>query len=142
VNLHGYTRFTKDLDLILDLHADNARRAMQALQACGLVPRVPVAALDFADRVQRDHWFEQRNMLVFQLVDAQDPFCSVDVFVRNPLDFDAVSARSVVETIAGVTVRIIGIRDLVTMKEAAGRPDDLRDIAALNALQARPDRET
>ena len=28
VNLHGFLRFTKDLDLILDLAPDNATRAM------------------------------------------------------------------------------------------------------------------
>lgn len=134
VNLHGYTRFTKDLDLILDLHPENARRAIESLQASGLVPRVPVAASDFADTAQRDDWFERRNMLVFQMVDTQDPFCSVDLFVRNPLEFDAAWAQSLVEIISGVPVRVIGIRDLLTMKEAAGRPDDLRDVAALNAL--------
>jgi hypothetical protein len=43
VNLHGFARFTKDLDLLLDLEPENPRRGMQALAGCGLRPRVPVA---------------------------------------------------------------------------------------------------
>lgn len=134
VNLHGYARFTKDLDLLIDLDSTNALRAMEVLQECGLQPRVPVAATDFADPAKRDVWFERRNMLVFQLVDPHDPFCSVDVFIRNPIDFDAAWSRALVETLGGFVVRLVAVADLIAMKQLAGRPDDLRDIAALSEL--------
>lgn len=134
VNLHGYARFTKDLDLLIDLDPENALRAMEVLGDCGLQPRVPVAATDFANPAKRDDWFEHRNMLVFQLIDPKDPFCSVDVFIRNPIDFVAAWSRGVVEPVGDSVVRFVAIPDLVAMKQLAGRPDDLRDIAALAEL--------
>jgi hypothetical protein len=33
VNLHGYQRFTKDVDLVIELVPARARKALQALEA-------------------------------------------------------------------------------------------------------------
>jgi hypothetical protein len=49
VVLHGHPRFTADLDVALDLTADDPRRAVDALTAVGLAPLMPVEARDFAD---------------------------------------------------------------------------------------------
>jgi hypothetical protein len=135
VNLHGFLRFTKDLDLLVDLEPANAQRAMQVLGDCGLKPRVPVPLADFADARIRDDWAEHRNMLVFQVWHPDDPFCTVDVFVRNPIDFDDLWKRSVDASLGGVACRIAGIEDLIAMKSLAGRPQDLRDIEELRRIQ-------
>ena len=42
VNLHGYQRFTKDVDLVIELVADRALKALQALEATGYRPTLPV----------------------------------------------------------------------------------------------------
>lgn len=135
VNLHGFLRFTKDLDLVVDLDPANAALAMTVLGDCGLRPRVPVAASDFADPVKRDDWFENRNMLVFQLRHPDDPACSVDLFIRNPIDFDGLWARSDRAHLGSTPCRFAGIEDLIDMKSLAGRPQDLRDIDELRRLQ-------
>jgi hypothetical protein len=41
-------------------------------------------------------------------------------------------SRAVETTAAGVTVRVVGLDDLIRMKRASGRPQDLRDIANLS----------
>jgi hypothetical protein len=135
VNLHGFARFTKDLDLLLDLEPQNALRGMQALAGCGLRPRVPVALEDFADPAKREDWATNRNMLVFQVWDPGDPFCTVDVFVRNPIEFDGLWARAVVERIGDVTCRVASIDDLIVLKRMAGRPQELSDIQSLEQIQ-------
>lgn len=136
VNLHGFLRFTKDLDLIVDLDSANAALAMNVLSGCGLRPRVPVPASDFADSAKRDDWFENRNMLVFQVWHPDDPACTVDLFIRNPVEFDGLWARASRETLGKTTCRFAGIEDLIVMKAQAGRPQDLRDIDELRRLQA------
>ena len=123
VNLHGFLRFTKDLDLLIDLSAENASNAMSVLSGFGLKPRVPVALADFADPAKRQDWFENRNMLVFQVWHPEDPFCSVDVFIRNPIAFDDVWARSKRASLGSTTCRIASIEDLIAMKVAV--KDDL-----------------
>lgn len=135
VNLHGFLRFTKDLDLLIDLSTENASLAMNVLAASGLRPRVPVALADFADAEKRRDWFENRNMLVFQVVDPADPFCSVDVFIRNPIAFDQLWQRSLRASLGATACRIASIDDLIAMKAEAGRPQDLRDIEELRSIQ-------
>lgn len=134
VNLHGFLRFTKDLDLLIDLDPSNATQAMQVLASLGMKPRVPVAIEAFADPVQRDDWFQNRNMLVFQLWDPVDAFCTVDVFIRNPIDFDRLWSNSEQVDLGKTKCRIAGIHDPIAMKELAGRPQDQRDIQELRHI--------
>ena len=134
VNLHGFLRATQDLDLLIDLDPANATLAMSTLTAFGMQPRVPVPASDFIDAEKRRDWFENRNMVVFQLVHPKQPFLSVDVFIRNPIDFDALWKRAMVVQLGATPCRIVGLDDLIAMKAAAGRPVDLRDIDELRRL--------
>jgi hypothetical protein len=54
VNLHGYQRFTKDIDLVVELVPDQALKALEALQNLGYKPNVPVKLSDFADPTIRE----------------------------------------------------------------------------------------
>lgn len=50
--------------------------------------------------------------------------------------YEQIKARSVpVDLGDGLEIRIAGIDDLIAMKRAAGRPQDLRDIATLTHLE-------
>jgi hypothetical protein len=135
VNLHGFLRFTKDLDLLVDLDPANAALAIQVLGACGLRPRVPVAASDFADPAKREDWFEHHNMVVFQVWHPEDPTCTVDLFIRNPIGFDGLWDRACRANLGSTPCRFAGIDDLIAMKTLAARPQDLRDIEELRRLQ-------
>lgn len=134
VILHGHLRGTGDLDLVIDLEPSNCRRALEALAAIGLQPRLPVALADFGDPVIRKDWNEHRNMQVFQLLDPGNPLRSVDVFVREPIAFDALWSEASVKDLDGVPIRIASIRHLIAMKQAAARPRDLGDIEALRQI--------
>lgn len=134
VNLHGFLRFTKDLDLLIDLEPEHAAHAMSVIGELGLKPRVPIALAEFSDPEKRDDWFRNRNMLVFQLWDPADPLSTVDVFIRNPIAFDELWQRSEVVDLGATACRIVGIQDLIRMKTEAGRPQDLRDIQELRRI--------
>ena len=64
---HGYLRFTADIDLILDLDEDNAKRALAALKALGYCPRAPVEMEEFADAQTRARWVREKKLAVFSL---------------------------------------------------------------------------
>ena len=134
VNLHGFLRFTKDLDLLIDLEPGNAAHAIRVLGALGMTSRLPVPIEDFADEAKRDDWFRNRNMLVFQLWDPKDPTCAVDVFIRNPIDFERLWSNSEHVELGRTACRIAGIHDLIAMKQQAARPQDLRDIEELRRI--------
>lgn len=95
-----------------------------------------MALADFADPEKREDWAENRNMLVFQLWDPANPERSVDLFVREPLDFDGMLAEAVVKDLDGVPIRVASIRHLIRLKQAAARPLDLDDIEALREIAA------
>ena len=132
--LHGYARLTADLDLILDFEPDAAARAMRALAAFGLRPRVPVDAEDFADERIRERWVRDKGMQVSSFFKPDDPFLSVDVFAELPVEFEGLYARAEVCEIEAVPVRIASIPDLIHLKRLADRPRDREDVEKLREI--------
>ncbi len=135
--LHGHPRFTADLDVALDLSADNVGAAVEALTTLGLAPSVPVDARGFADPQVRAGWVEDRHLIVFTLVDPDDPFRRVDMLAENPVPFEDLWARSQAMALGTITVRVASIDDLIAMKQLAGRAQDLADIEALEQIRER-----
>ena len=120
---------------MVDLSPQEAGRAIQTLLDCGLRPRVPVNALDFADREKRQQWIDEKNMLVFQMVDENDLRRNVDIFVSNPVPFDEMWERSQIVEIDGVAIRFASIDHMIELKRRAGRPQDLIDLEQLERLK-------
>lgn len=135
VVLHGHVRYTGDLDLVIDLSPAEARKAMQAMTDAGFTPRVPVRAVDFANPELRRSWIEDKNMVVFSMLDREAPPNVVDFFVQYPIDFSSLWERSVLFPLDTTTVRVAGIDDLIEMKQRAGREKDLQDISELLELK-------
>lgn len=134
VVLHGYLRTTADLDLVIDLREENVRRALRALESLGYRPRAPVAASDFADPATRESWVREKGLEVFSLWSDGFPGLEVDLFVREPFDFAAVYSAVDPVQLARTAVRVVPRPLLIDMKRRTGRPRDLEDIAALQAL--------
>lgn len=135
VVVHGYVRFTDDIDLVVQLDSENVRRAMNVLQGLGYRPLVPVDAAEFADAAKRERWRTEKNMKVFQLTNSERPDTRVDLFVYEPFDFDDAYRRAPRELIFGSRAPIVPLAELLDMKRAAGRPKDLGDIGELEVLK-------
>lgn len=135
VNAHGHHRFTKDLDLVLDLVPANVRLAIKALKAEGYVPAVPVEADAFADPVARELWIQEKGLTVFQMWSEQHPQTPIDLFVSDPFDFELEYRRALHKPLFGeVDVRFVARDTLIAMKRTAARPQDLADVAELEAM--------
>lgn len=135
--LHGHARLTADVDLVVDLEPDEVRKALQVLAALGFQPRLPVAATDFADPDTRRRWIDEKGMRVFSLVDPDNPMRAVDLFAEHVLDFEELWTRSKTIPLSSTEVRVASIPDLIELKRRAGRPKDLDDIEALDAIRRR-----
>ena len=134
VNLHGHQRFTKDVDLVIDLVPEQALKALESLQSIGYKPRIPVKLADFADPATRASWIRDKGMMVFQMYNDAIHF-SVDVFVQYPLDFEELWHEATQVELPGSTLRIASIDHLILMKREAARPQDMADIEMLNKLK-------
>ena len=134
--LHGYVRATADVDLVIDLHTEEAEKAIRVLSGYGFKPRVPVNPMQFADAGQRARWIEEKGMEVFSLFHADNPELTVDLFARHPIPFESLWSRSVIMDLGGTRVRVCSIDDLIELKRLAGRHKDLADIEQLSKIKA------
>ena len=134
VNVHGYLRFTKDVDLVVQLERDNILRALAALGALGYRPTIPVRAELFADPAQRESWARDKGMQVFQLWSDQHRETPIDIFVTEPFAFDQEYAQALVKPLQDdLSVPFVTIPTLIRMKQLADRPQDRIDIEHLRA---------
>lgn len=133
--MHGVARLTMDIDVVVALDAENARRAVEAIIKAGFVPMVPITAEQFADDNLRQSWIEDKNMVVLNFKHRSDPLQSVDVFVRYPLEFEGMYRNSVTIDGYGIPARICSIDDLIAMKLEAGRVKDLADVRQLEMIR-------
>lgn len=68
---------------------------MKALSGIGFQSRLPIDIVEFAYPAKRREWSETKNMLVFQLSEPANPLRSLDLFIKEPIDFPALLGDSV-----------------------------------------------
>lgn len=124
---HGYVRATADIDVMARQDRDNLERLAAAFADLNARLRGVDAHLLDIDPTEPD---TLANGASFTLDTDAGP---VDYLndVPGAGDYDDLRARAIEATAAGVTVRVVGLDDLIRMKRASGRPQDLRDIANL-----------
>jgi hypothetical protein len=131
--LHGLDRLNADVALVIDLSADAAQAAVQALSEAGYRPLAPVDPIALADPEQRREWQTARNMQVFSFWDTSNTRPTVDIMLSPEVPFEELWATASLMTLGGHDVRVASIEHLIRMKAAAGRPQDLADIERLRA---------
>lgn len=132
VNAHGYVRGTRDVDLVIGLEPDNARRGLEALIDVGYQMAIPESPSAFADPIKREMWRKEKNMIVLKLWSDGHRKTPVDVFVYEPFPFQAEFVRAPrFEVAPGLPAPIVSLDKLLQMKRDANRPQDLVDIEEL-----------
>ena len=136
VVLHGWARFTKDLDLMIDLDdADNVLRFVSAMEKLYFRPAIPVPFASLADPSKRAQWLKEKGALVFHLYNERDPLQRIDVFLSNPVDFGKAFKRRKTLKIGSIVIQAVSLKDLIDMKERAGRTHDLEDLEILKYIR-------
>ena len=129
VALHGAVRGTVDIDVAVPLSKQAYVKAEQALRNIGLVPRLPVTAEEIFD--SRESYINDKNLVDWSFYNPDNPLEMVDIIVTE----DARALKSTTKTSGGVEIKIVAIDDLIRLKQAAGREQDLEDIKALRKLK-------
>jgi predicted nucleotidyltransferase len=126
---HGYVRATADIDLVARQDRDNLERLAAALGELHARRRGVDADLLGIDPTDPD---TLANGASFTLDTDAGPVNYLND-VPGAGDYEGLRARAVEATAGGVVVRVVGLDDLIRLKRASGRPQDLRDIANLVA---------
>lgn len=117
VALHGYPRYTKDIDIWIEMTPQNAARVVRALEQFGFAS-LNLRAEDF--------------LVPEQVIQLGYPPARIDLITTPPgVDFETCYASRVEVIIEDVKVNFIDLENLKKNKQASGRLQDLADLENL-----------
>jgi Zn/Cd-binding protein ZinT len=117
VAFHGHPRYTKDLDVWIEMTAGNANRVIEALKQFGF-GSLGLTSADFVvpDQIIQLGYLPNR----------------IDILTTAPgSDFETCYQKRVTANIDGLAIEFIDIESLKQNKKASGRYQDLADIENL-----------
>ena len=125
VAFQGYGRATKDLDITYATNADNLERLGEVLVAVNARLRGIAEDVPF---VPDGRMLRRTSILTLDTDDG-----GLDLLVAPPgaPSYAALRRQADVVTVEGAEVPIASLDHLLAMKRAAGRPQDIADIEAL-----------
>lgn len=135
VNLHGYVRFTGDLDILLLLEEKNLQKVDKIMQKLGYSERLPVSIMSLKDEAQVKTWLKEKNMLAFSFMPPRDNPLQIDIIIEESMDFKKVASDRVLKKIDDVSIPVVSINQLIKMKRKADRQQDITDLEALIKLK-------
>jgi hypothetical protein len=123
---HGYIRGTHDIDIIVRPASLNLSRLSEALAGLEAELRVP-GTLKLTD----PHQLRQAPHIPVITRAGPLDIVNVEHVAGAPRSYDALKDAALIVELSGFDVAIAGLSDLIRMKRAAGRDQDLMDIEAL-----------
>ena len=119
--IHGYSRSTLDIDLFIRPEQENARRTLKALREFGY---------DVTDITVDD--LLSKKLLIRQYIVETD----IHPFVTGTT-FEKVWRNKVEDYYGTTSVFFASLDDIIEMKQAAGRPQDMEDLKYLLEIRKR-----
>ena len=135
VNLHGVPRVTQDIDIIISMDENNISILLESLKALGYIPRLPVDPKGLLNPFIVRDWIEKRNLKAFTFYNKKDNFKEIDIVLSYPITFDQAYDKKIVKEVEQIKIYLISLDDLITMKNSAGRKQDLSDVILLKKLK-------
>ena len=117
VALHGYPRYTKDIDVWVEMTGENASKIVKALNQFGF------GSLDLK---------ESDFVIPDQIIQLGYPPRRIDILTTLPgVEFSECYPAHTTVDVGGVSVNFIDLENLKKNKKATGRHQDLADLENL-----------
>jgi hypothetical protein len=117
VGLYGYPRYTKDLDIWIEVSRENAEKVVKAIESVGFAS-LGLKAEDFLE--------------AGTIVQIGYPPVRIDLLTRLPgVEFAECYQNRQELKLDGLTTPVISLEDLRKNKRASGRLQDLADLEKL-----------
>ena len=121
VNLYGIHRFTRDLDLMIDLSEDHLQKFLKVIEH-----------LDYFTKTPESKW---KELSAIAFLNRKDEDKRIDVFMKNPIDFDRAYKKRKVFSAGNFRVPCVSLEDLLKLKTKADRLRDWIDIGSIKRMQ-------
>ena len=114
---HGHPRYTKDIDIWVEMIKENAAKMVNALDQFGFAS----LGLKEADFLEAD-----------QIIQLGYPPSRIDILTTlSGVEFSECYSSRVIVEMDGVSVNFIDLENLIRNKKAVGRHQDLADVENL-----------
>ncbi len=126
---HGLTRATYDIDVCYWRHPDNIERLCASLRPLNPTLRIRPAPASFQ--------LDLATVQALHDLPLETDLGAIDLLdeVTGLGDYESLLSHSEEVQLFGRTTRVLTLDGLILAKRAAGRPQDLADIAALEAVR-------
>lgn len=135
VNLHGYPRFTNDIDILLALDHDNLATMANIMKSLGYQQRLPISIEELGDTDRVQSLMKDKGLVAYSFIHAQEPQFNIDVLIGESREFEKFTAHMMHADVWGLDVPVVSIDDLIAMKQNSEREKDVQDVVALLELK-------
>lgn len=135
MNLLGYPRFTGDIDILLALDKVNLAKMASLMKHMGYERRVPIAIEELGEEQKVIALMKNKNLIAYTFANVSNPLFSIDVIVGDSLKFSIYEKYCGQIAVWDITVPVVSIDDLITMKRKTKRKKDDDDVALLLELK-------
>lgn len=123
VILHGYSRTTGDMDVLVRKSKQNYEKIVTAFLEFGM------PTFDMTE----ENFLKNKNVDVFSF---GVPPISIDIMTAaKGLDFEEAFQNAITHKVDNLPIKVIHINDLIQLKKAVNRPKDINDIQHLKNLE-------
>ena len=130
VQTHGFLRGTADLDIIPRPDLTNLSRLGEVLAEIGARMYRTAQPVNVTD----PHLLQRSGFVPLMTDHGRFDVMNISATAGAPKRYEDLRERALELDLDGIPVVVAGLDDLIRMKRAAGREQDLADIRALTAL--------
>lgn len=134
VNLHGYVRFTGDLDLLLLLNKENLAKIDKVMKRLKYSERLPVSIMELGDSQKVKKWIKEKNLKAYTFNPPPGNLLQIDIIINESLKFAEFYKRKSIKTMGKIKIPVVSINDIIEMKKRAKRDKDIMDLKVLKYL--------
>ncbi|MCW5908267.1 MAG: nucleotidyl transferase AbiEii/AbiGii toxin family protein [Chitinophagales bacterium] len=131
VNLYGIPRMTADIDVLLEWSEGNLAKFEEAIAEHGYKSTLFFAIKTLLTGNIRSQYIKEKNLIAYSYTSETFRSLSLDVLIDVPVEFSECWSRKEVKHIKDIPVYILGLDDLILLKQYANREQDKADIANL-----------
>jgi hypothetical protein len=124
INLHGFQRYTGDIDIWIDDTVENRKRLRTTFAECGMGDYYMLETMQFVPG-----WTE------FNLMNGLRLDIMVSMKGLEGYSFDECLKMAAIADIDGVSIPFLHINQLIANKRAVNRPKDQIDVIELEKIQ-------
>ena len=134
LNMLGSLRSTADMDILVEMSDQNLKKVIKILIKNGYKVKQPVDPMGMADQVTRRDWIQNKHMKAFNFYKDRE-LKEVDIIIKTPVSYEEARKTALTIKCGRLTLPVISIEHLITMKRKSNRPVDKLDIQDLKRIK-------